>query len=48
MLGFSVEEMRGMTTGDMIAFTDIANEHHDASEPEVREATQADIDALLG
>lgn len=48
-LGFSVEEMRLMTTADMIAFTDAAVEDMpQRGKPKVREATQADIDMLLG
>ena len=38
-----------MTTADMIAFTDAAVEDMPQSgKPKVREATQADIDMLLG
>ena len=48
-LGFTIDEMRCMTTADMIAFTDVACEGMgERGGPQVREATQADIDMLLG
>lgn len=49
-LGFSLDEMRCMTTADMIAFTDVACEDlpERKSKPKPRKATQADIDMLLG
>ena len=50
-LGFSVEEMRQMTTADFIAITDVACERPDkagADAPSIRDATQADIDLFLG
>lgn len=46
-LGFTLDEMRHMTMADFIAYTDLAyNETEE--EPAVRDATQADIDKLLG
>lgn len=47
-LGFTVEEMRRMTTADMVVFIDLATEDAPDDGPKVRDATQADIDALLG
>lgn len=46
-LGFSLEEMARLTMADYIALTDIAAEDHGGDDG-VRDATQADIDALLG
>lgn len=45
-LGFTLDEIRHMTMADFIAYTDLAFSS-DEREPPVREATQADIDALL-
>ena len=48
-LGFSIDEMRGMTTADFIALTDVASEgYENDGKQTVRDATQADIDMLLG
>lgn len=49
-LGFSLEEMRDMTTAEFIAITDVAFENapEQADAPRIRDATQADIDMLLG
>ncbi len=49
-LGFTFDEMRSMTTADMTAFIDVALEAmpERSDKPKVREATQADIDMLLG
>jgi len=50
-LGFTIDEMRQMTTADFIAITDIAVEdapQTKESKPLIRDATQADIDMLLG
>lgn len=42
--------MRRMTTADFIAYTDLAfgEDEGQQKKPTVREATQADIDMLLG
>lgn len=45
--GFSIEEIRHMTMADFIVFADLLCESSSAR-PKVREATQADIDRLLG
>ncbi|MBQ2680449.1 MAG: hypothetical protein IJF97_00780 [Eggerthellaceae bacterium] len=48
-LGFSMEEIRRMSMGAFVAYTDIALGPDGQSRPEaVRDATQADIDRLLG
>ena len=48
-LGFSMDEMSRMTMADFIAYTDIASEQHGGAKPDgPREATQEDIDRLLG
>ena len=46
-LGFTLDEMRHMTMADFIAYADLAYNETE-NEPEVRDATQADIDRLLG
>ena len=45
-LNFSLAEIRHMTMADFIAYTDLA--YGESKTPDVREATQADIDAFLG
>ena len=45
-LGFSIDEMSGMTVAEFIALTDLAWADPEPGKP--REATQEDIDRLLG
>ena len=44
-IGFSIDDVRRMTMQDFIAYADLAYEDHS---PKTKEATQSDIDALLG
>lgn len=51
-IGFTMQDIRHMTVADFIAYTDIYAHDNKADtsepeEPEVREATQADIDRLF-
>lgn len=44
-IGFALDDVRRMTMQDFIAYADLAYDDHSTK---TKEATQADIDALLG